>query len=74
MIFVKISQNFIKSPFNILVYLTDFSPQCMACMQDQVGQNVEPGLDPNSMKDFFKDDDVKRSAETTKIVKNYQHA
>ena len=33
MFFVKISQNFIKSLFKILVYLTDLSPQLMACMK-----------------------------------------
>ena len=32
MIFVKISQNFIKSHLKNLPYLTDFSPQLMATM------------------------------------------
>ena len=30
--FKKISQNFVKSPLKIWPYLTDFSPQLMACM------------------------------------------
>ena len=32
MIFVKISQNFYQIALKILVYLTDFCPQIMACM------------------------------------------
>ena len=41
MIFVKISQNFIK-PLKILPYLTDFSPQLMACTcmnRSRIGNN-----------------------------------
>ena len=32
MIFIKISQNFVKSPLKICFYLSVFSPQLMACM------------------------------------------
>ena len=40
MSFENISQNFIKSHLKKLPYLTDFSPQLMACMQSLVKKSM----------------------------------
>ena len=48
MIFVKISQNFYRISLKILVHLTDFSPQFMACMKDRFSR-----LEAQTPKDKF---------------------